>query len=45
MLSRFLLLLKLSVLDKNRYTSSFLGVSSVFGELRTRLKARAVDHE
>ena len=36
MLSRFLLVLKMSVLDIIRYTASFLSVSSVFGERKTR---------
>ena len=39
MFSRFLLVLKMSVLDMIRETASFLGVSSVFGERKKRLRA------
>ena len=39
MLSRFLLVLKMSVLDIIRKTASFQGFSSVFGERKTRVRA------
>ena len=39
MLSRFKLVFKMSVLEIIRETASFLGVSSVFGERKKRLRA------